>query len=144
MVGTTPPLPSLTIRGRVVVEVGEIVDVGETPHGHVRMVPILGGRLTGWLGDGQVLHGGADWQVLHLDGTVTIDARYSIRLESGQVITFTTAGVRTSSTPSGEVYFRVALRIGAPDGLADVVRRLFLGSGLRHESSVVLDLFEVG
>ena len=96
------------------------------------------------VGPGEVVAGGADWQVLHDDGSLTIDAHYAIQLESGPVITISSSGVRTTLTPAGETYFRTAIRIGAPASVGDVVRRLYVSAGVRHESAVVLDLFELG
>lgn len=47
------------------VALGPVVEVGRTPTGFRRVIPIVGGTVSGGL-EGQVLPGGADWNVLRL------------------------------------------------------------------------------
>jgi hypothetical protein len=135
--------PSLTPVGKASIEVAAPMDLGSTPAGHRRMIPILGGTITGTLGPGEVLAGGADWQMVHSDGAVFIDATYLVQLPGG-VATFYSRGVRSAPAAASEQYFRVALRIVAPASQDHLNQRLFLATGLRESTRVLLDIFEVG
>lgn len=69
----------------VEVEVGDVVEVGRTSTGFRRVIPILGGTVSGGL-EGQVLPGGADWNTTRPDGTVHLWARYELRTADGAVV----------------------------------------------------------
>ena len=106
------------------------------------MVAILGGSLDGELGTGTVLAGGADWQTVHDDGTVSVEAQYSIRLDDG-VITLRSSGIRAQSPDGGGVYFRASVLLTGPASRPDLNRTLFLSSGVRSGDTVHLDLYRV-
>ena len=77
------------------VEVGEITSLGATPTGERRVVPITGGSFEsdeGWRG--QVLPGGADWQLLRSDGVLEVDARYVLQDERGARVQVISQGLR--------------------------------------------------
>src|SRR5512142_3170627 len=90
--GTAPP--GLEFVFEAVVEIGAPVGLGQTPQGHRRIIPILGGRFEGPALRGQVLPGGADWQILHPDGGADLDARYTLETERGGLIYVVNRGVR--------------------------------------------------
>jgi hypothetical protein len=138
--GEGPSVPGLVRVASLHVEVGEPVDLGASPAGRRRMVAILGGSLEGDLGTGTVLPGGADWQTIHDDGTVSVEAQYSIRLDDG-VVTLRSSGVRAQSADG--VYFRASVLLTGPTSRPDLNRALFLSSGVRRESTVHLDLYRV-
>ena len=71
---------------------GEVVDVGVTPTGRRRVIPIVGGTVRDGL-DGEVLPGGADWNLEHADGSVDLWARYELRLADGAVVSVTNTAV---------------------------------------------------
>ena len=71
---------------------GEVVDVGITPTGRRRVIPIVGGTVSGRL-EGRVLPGGADWNLEHADGSVELWARYELRLADGAVLSVTNTAV---------------------------------------------------
>jgi hypothetical protein len=52
------------------VALGPVVEVGRTPTGFRRVIPIVGGTVSGGL-EGEVLPGGADQNVLRPDGSRT-------------------------------------------------------------------------
>lgn len=64
---------------------GEVVDVGMTPTGRRRVIPVVGGTVHGSI-EGVVLPGGADWNLEHPDGSVELWARYELRLADGAVV----------------------------------------------------------
>ena len=135
-------VPGLVHVGSLRVDVAEPVDLGDSPLGRRRMVAILGGSLEGELGAGTVLPGGADWQTLHDDGSVTVEAHYSIRLDDC-VITLRSSGVRAPSDDGSGVYFRASVLLTGPASRPDLNRSLFVSSGARVGGTVHLDLYRV-
>ncbi|MBO9624953.1 MAG: DUF3237 family protein, partial [Microbacterium sp.] len=81
----TLPLPTLEAAFDVAVDLGPLEDHRRTSVGHRRVVPILGGRITGDVA-AEILPGGADWQIVRPDGTIEIDSRYSARTASGDLL----------------------------------------------------------
>lgn len=71
---------------------GPVVEVGRTPTGFRRVIPILGGTVSGGL-EGTVLPGGADWNLEHPDGSTELWARYEVRLSTGAVVSVTNTAV---------------------------------------------------
>jgi hypothetical protein len=103
------------------VKLGDILDLGDTQWGRRRVVPIVGGSFDGERLRGDVLPGGADWQVLHADGMITVDTRYTLRTHDGALVYLTTQGVRHGPP---EVLARLAA--GEPVDPAEYYFRLFL------------------
>ena len=67
---------------------GPVLEVGPTPTGFRRVIPIVGGTVSGGL-EGEVLPGGADWNVERPDGSTELWARYELRLAGGAVVSVT-------------------------------------------------------
>ncbi len=61
--------------------------------GPVRLIAVVGGRVTGSL-QGAILPGGADWQTLRPDGTIEIEARYFLQLDDGTRVELVNSGLR--------------------------------------------------
>ncbi len=136
------PGPHLVPVGTLRVTVGEPVEVADGPLGRRRMVAILGGRLEGELGAGTVLPGGADWQVVHDDGTVSVEAQYSLQI-GADVVVLRSSGVRAAGTDGGQTYFRASVLLTGPESRPDLNRSLFVSSGERVGDTVRLDLYRV-
>ena len=64
------------------------------PAGRRRVVPIAGGTVEGPLLNGEIVPGGADWQVIAADGTVEVEARYTLAAADGGLILVHSRGVR--------------------------------------------------
>lgn len=62
------------------------LDLGDVAKGGRRIVPITGGEFAGPDMRGEVLPGGADWQVLRSDGVAELEARYTLRTDDGALI----------------------------------------------------------
>lgn len=123
-----------------IVEVGAPVDVGETPAGRRRYIPILGGSFQGEKLRGTVLAGGADWQTDRRDGVTEVDALYTMKTDDGTVIV-----VRNSGLIQGK-YLRTAPRFVAPDGPhAWLSRMQFVGTvaGGPRPNTVAIRVFRV-
>jgi len=138
------------------VEVGPIRDLGSTPHGARRIVPILGGRVTGPRLAADIVPGGADWQHVRSDGVVELEARYSIRTRDGIEIAITNRGLRRAEPQimqrlsRGEavdpalVYCRTVPTFEAPSGPYDWLNRsIFLATAARLPDKVQIRVFEV-
>jgi hypothetical protein len=149
-------IPSLSHVCDLDVSVGPIRDLGATPRGRRRFVPILGGSVAGPRLAGEVLPGGADWQVGRADGILELVARYAMRTPSGVEIAVTNRGLRRAPPEimarlaRGEpvdpalVYFRTVPSFEAPTGAYDWLNRsLFLASAARLPDKVRLSVFEV-
>jgi hypothetical protein len=124
------------------VDVGDIIDLGLTAIGHRRMVPLTGGQVSGAIGTGWVVPGGTDWQSVHADGTISIDARYVIELDSGEHVQVESRGLRRVDD-DGTVYFRTVVRMTTAVERPDINHRLFVSVGRRLEDRVLLDLYPI-
>jgi Protein of unknown function (DUF3237) len=136
--------PSLTAIGQLRVHVAPPVELGLSPLGRRRMIAILGGEMDGEIGTGTVLPGGADWQTVHDDGSVTITAEYTIQFTEGDVMTLRSIGVRafrdgTDSPP----HFRTSIVFAAESHRAAVNHNLYVSTGSREGNTVTLNLFRV-
>ncbi|MFD7136266.1 DUF3237 family protein [Streptomyces sp. NPDC059894] len=106
---TANPQPEPSSVARLTVRIGEPIDAGPTPLGHRRVIPIIGGTVTGRI-EGEVLPLGADWNLVRPDGTASVDARYLVRTHDGVVLTVANTGILASSG------FLTSPRIEAPEG----------------------------
>ena len=89
------PDPRLTPVYRLDAAPGEPLDLGDTEHGHRRIVPLIGGTFTGPLISGTLVPGAsADWQTVLPDGTALGDIRYTLRTERGELLDVRARGVR--------------------------------------------------
>src|SRR5262249_18650696 len=93
------------------------VEVGAIPQGVRRIVPILGGEMSGPRLNGKVLPGGMDYQVWRSDGVTEIHARYIIETVSGAHVYVEASGLRRGPPHVMERLFR-----GEP---VDQVRSIF-------------------
>ncbi len=72
-----------------------IQDVGITPAGQRRIVPVSGGRLSGERLRGEVLpHAGSDLLLIRADGSAQQDVRMTLLTDDGALILMTYRGVR--------------------------------------------------
>lgn len=125
-----------------VVEIGAAVDVGDTPSGHRRYIPITGGTFQGEKLRGKVLPGGADWQTDRRDGVTEVDALYSMACEDGTIVIVHNTGLVAQQGR----YLRTAPRFIAPEGPhAWLNQSQFVGSvsGGPRPGTVIIRVFRV-
>jgi hypothetical protein len=152
-------VPRLSLALEVRAQVGDPIDLGMVPQGRRRIVPILGGTFEG-RGDpvcrGRVLPGGSDWQLIHPDGLTEADARYALETDQGHLIHVRNRGLRHAPREimtkllAGEavdpslVYFCTVptFETSAPE-LQSLTRAVFIGTGERYPSEVVLHFWKV-
>ena len=141
--------PGFEWIGTVDVAVGPPLQVGPVPGGERRIIPILGGRIEGPRLQGEVLPGGADFQLIRPDGVAEIEARYTLKLADGALVYIVNRGLRHAApedmarllrgepVPPERVYFRTApVFETASPAHAWLHRSLFLGLGERRPDSV--------
>lgn len=73
------------------VNIGSFQTVGESRFGSRRMIPITGGTFEGSGISGDVIPGGADYQ-LTVDGELQLEARYVLRADNGEIIVVRNCG----------------------------------------------------
>jgi uncharacterized protein DUF3237 len=152
---TTVEPPPLTHALHLEVEVGAPLEVGVLSSGLRRVVPILGGTVSG-LFSGRVLPGGADFQLIRTETETEVEARYVLQSDEGELVTVDNRGLRTGSAADiarlrrdepvdpARIYFRSSPRFEtASPRLAHLMSRIFVGVGTRHPRSVAFDVFEV-
>jgi hypothetical protein len=96
--------------------------------GHRRVIPITGGTVTGPRLTGEVIPGGADYELIRPDGNSVIEAHYALRAGDGTVIYVRNVGLFVApaeviarldagaAVEADEYYFRSAPVFDAPDG----------------------------
>jgi Protein of unknown function (DUF3237) len=148
--------PILEHIARVVVQLQPAVSLGQSPWGERRLVPIIGGHFDGPRMRGVIVPGGADWQVVHGNGMISIDTRYALRTHDHALIYIATRGVRSGSpdvlarlgrgepVDPTEYYFRVVatFETGAP-AYYWLNEGVFVASAVRQVDAVVYDLYRV-
>jgi hypothetical protein len=113
-------LPQLDFVFAANVTVDAPLDLGDVAKGGRRIVPITGGDFSGPRVRGEVLPGGADWQVLRGDGVAELEARYTLRTDDGALIYVRNHGLR-----HGPPEVIAALAAGQP---VDPARYYFRGA----------------
>lgn len=153
---TLPP-PTLEHLCDLAVTIAAPVEVGQTPAGLRRMIPITGGTVTGPRVNGKVLAGGADFQLILGGGTQAhLDARYVIELDDGSRVFVQNTALRVASLENSqrimngqpvnpdEIYFRCQPKLEAttPEW-AWLSESQFIGSGRRAPDGVFLSFYRV-
>src|SRR5450755_3356230 len=92
---TALPSPKLRHVYRVDANLDALVDLGETPEGHRRIIAWTGGRAEGPDFHAEVLGtGGADWQIVRPSGSSVADIRYTLKTDRGALLYVQSRGVR--------------------------------------------------
>lgn len=152
----TPAVPTLEPAFDVTVHLGRLADHGHTRAGHRRVIPILGGWISGGL-QAEILPGGADWQLVRQDGAIEVDGRYTARTPDDELLYLQVAGVRTGPPEVLEAllqgkdispdryYFRTVISIETSSAkLAHLEHCLFVASCVREADAVRYTAYRVG
>ena len=151
-----PPTPSLRMFCHLAVRIGPPQLIGPVLTGERRVIPIVGGRFEGARLRGEILPGGADWQIVAADGTAMLEARYTLRTDDGALIYVRNTGLRhgppevLAAIARGEqvdparYYFRATPVFETGEKkYAWLNRTLAVCSGVRTREEVLLDFYEV-
>lgn len=150
------PTPQLEHTCDLTIDLAPIKEMGSGRGGKRRIIPIVGGKVSGPGLCGKVLDIGADWQTIFNDGLAELDTRYAMETDDGAIIEIINYGFRhgpqevIEAIARGEnvspdsYYMRTQARLETGDKRYDWVNRtLFIGVGHREQSSVKLRLFAV-
>ena len=145
-----PVTPRLELFAHLIVKVATPLSVGKVLTGERRIIPITGGRVEGAKLRGEIIPGGADWQIVAADGTALLEARYTIRTEDNALIYVRNIGVRhgppevLAAIARGEeieptkYYFRATPTFETGDKRYDWLNRvLAVCSGVRTRDAVL-------
>jgi hypothetical protein len=138
------------------VQLAEPIELGASPRGRRRIIPIIGGSATGERLKGRILALGADWQTVFADGSAELDTRYSIETHDGAVIDIRNYGfrhgpqeviealARGETVDPGQYYMRTQPRFETGDERYEWLNRtIFVGTGARGADHVEITIFEV-
>lgn len=153
---STPTSPALSFLATLCVEVAAPVEIGRTPEGVRRIIPITGGQVRGPRLNGTVEPAGADYQLLISDTLTHLEAKYALRTDTGESIFVSNTGLRAGSAEDigrlvrgepvdpGRIYFRCTPRLlsSGPEW-SWLSERLLVGSGRRYPDRVEVDVFVV-
>ena len=122
--------PTTELALELYVSIAPAVVVGASGHGTRQFIPITGGRFSGANGlAGEVMAGGADWQLRRPDGVTEVKAIYSIKAADGTVIEVDNQGIIVPPTAGGAAYVRTTPRFHAPQGPHDWLNKTsFVGT----------------
>lgn len=150
------PDPRLEFFAELTVDLGPMRQLGAGRAGQRRIIPIVGGTMTGPGLTGRVLDVGADWQTGFADGLAELDTRYALETDDGATIEIVNYGFRhgpaevIDAIARGEdvapdsYYMRTHARLETGDSRYNWVNRtLFVGVGARRARSVVMRLYAV-
>jgi Protein of unknown function (DUF3237) len=130
--------------------------VGETARGVRRIIPIAGGTFEGPRMKGEIINGGADWQIVRKDGVAELEAHYTIKTDDGTYIYVKNVGLRVA-TPDiaakigrgeqvspNDYYFRAVPKFEAPAGKYDWLNNaIFICKGIRNPDNVTIQVWKV-
>ena len=132
-------------------------NLGATPLGTRRIVPVTGGSFKGERVSGIVMpNAAADWILVRADGSIQLDVRLTLKTDDGELIYMNYRGIRNSSAevsqrltngelvdPS-EYYFRTApvFETGA-DKYAWMNNIISVAVGTRVPTEVRYKIFEI-
>jgi hypothetical protein len=141
---------------RALISLAAVQELGETPLGRRRIIPITGGTFEGARLRGKVLPGGADWQVIRGDGVADLDARYTLETDDGAKIYVRNRGYRhgppevLARLANGEAvdpslyYMRTTPWFETGDARYAWLNRIVcVATGARRAAAVELEVFSV-
>lgn len=96
------------------VKIANMINVGESKRGVVRVIPITGGTFAGPKIKGEVLSGGEDSQLVRPDGDTELNARYLLKTDDGYVIQVTNKALIHTDSKTNAFYCKSVLDLEAP------------------------------
>ncbi len=151
------PEPRLTRVYRLEAMLGQPLELGETPQGHRRIVPLTGGTFSGPELRGTLLPGAsADWQTVLPDGTALGDIRYTLQTDAGDLLYVQARGVRHGNADvlarlgrgedvdASEYTFRTSTQIESTARQLEWLNKgVFISVGGRQPNAVIYETYLV-
>jgi Protein of unknown function (DUF3237) len=148
--------PKLEYFCELKVQVDAALIVGETAHGTRRIIPIIGGTVNGPAIKGEIIGGGADWQVLRKDGVMELEAHYQFKTNDGVIIYIKNTGLRVATpevaaklskgekVDASQYYFRAVPKFEAPAGKYGWINdTIFICTGERLSDAVIIRVWRL-
>ena len=137
----TPEVPRLQHVGNLVVQVGEPLEVVTSDSSVRRAVPVLGGTMSGEIGEGVILSGW-DYQEVLPNGAIQIDATYPVRLTTEEIVTVNTTGIRFERGDAVP-YFRLLVTISRPAKDPQAPQPILVAVGHREAGTVLVEVYRL-
>lgn len=154
--GPSAPTPKLRYAFSVNVDVAKPVEQGQIDGGQRRFIEITGGTVYGPMIQGEVMHGGGDWQTVFTGGYSEILARYFLKLSDGTIVEVNNPGVRVASeaviaqlsrgeeVDPSKYYFRTTPTFKvAGEKYNWMTHHVFVARGIRNPKDVIIDYYIV-
>lgn len=151
-----PLTPTLEHAFDVEVEVDDPIEIGQTGDGQRRIIEIVGGTVSGRI-EGELLPGGADYQLSRIERPTELVAKYAFETDSGSRVYVENRGVRSAAPETSrrlrdgqpvdpdDVYFRTVPEFETADpDLAWLTESVFVATGIRRPYGVRLAVYRVG
>ena len=151
---TTPTLETKYVF-TITAKIGDVVTAGETGIGVRRIIPIIGGEVTGAI-SGKVLPFGADFQIIRPNELIDLEAKYAFETDDGATVYVENKGLRFGSAEllqklkRGEpvdpklIYFRTLPKFETGhENYRWLMQNIFVASAARHANRVVIDVHQV-
>ena len=139
----------------ITARIGDVVSAGETGTGVRRIIPIIGGEVTGTIA-GKVLPFGADFQIIRPNELIDLEAKYAFETDDGATVYVENKGLRfgpvdlLQKLKRGEpvdpklIYFRTVPKFETGhEKYRWLMQHLFVASAARHADRVVVDVHQV-
>jgi hypothetical protein len=138
------------------IRVGAPIVAGDHGHGVRRIIPILGGEVSGEGIQGKIFPVGADFQIIRPNGFTELEAKYAFEMDDGAIVYIENIGIRfgpkelLDRIAKGEIvdpaliYFRSVPKFetGA-EKYRWLMENLFIGVGARDPDRVELAVYQV-
>lgn len=149
-------LPKLEFAFTANITLDSAQEVGNTPHGRRRIIPITGGTFEGPAIKGTVEAGGADWQIIRADNVAELNAKYTLKTNDDALIYIENKGYRHGSAEVlqrlakgepvdvKEYYFRTTPVFETASKKYDYMNKyIYIASGERKKDSVIIHFYKV-
>jgi len=148
--------PQLEFAFTANITLGPVQELGTTPHGHRRIIPITGGTFDGPDIKGTVENVGADWQIIRADNVAELEAQYTLKTNDGVFIYIRNKGYRHGpvevlqklakgeEVDPKEYYFRAAPFFETSSEKYDYLNKyIYIATGERKKDSVIIHFYKV-
>src|SRR5919206_4462198 len=136
----------------ITARIAEATTAGDIGHGVRRIIPIIGGEVSGDI-NGKVLPFGADFQIIRPNELIELEAKYAFETDNGAVVYVENKGIRfgpvelLQKLKRGEpvdpklIYFRTLPKFetGA-EKYRWLMQHIFVASAARPADRVVIDV----
>jgi Protein of unknown function (DUF3237) len=139
----------------ITAEIGDVITAGETGIGVRRIIPIIGGDVTGAI-SGKVLPFGADFQIIRPNELIDLEAKYAFETDDGATVYVENRGLRfgpidlLQKLQRGEpvdpklIYCRTVPKFETGhENYRWLMQHVFVASAARHADRVVIDVHQV-